>query len=164
MVNDGTVDSAVATVSITVTPVNDAPVAVAQSLSTAEDTALPVTLAGTDVDLDALTYTLVTPPANGTLSGTAPNLVYTPNANSNGADSFTFTVNDGTVDSVAATVSITVTPVNDAPVAVAQSVTTAEDTALPITLAGTDVESATPSPTPSSPSRRTARSAAPPRT
>ena len=69
------------------------------------------------------------PPAHGTLSGTAPNLTYTPAANYNGADSFTFKVNDGTVDSAAATVSITVTAVNDAPVADAQSVTTAEDTA-----------------------------------
>ena len=61
---------------------------------------------------------MVTRPAHGTLSGTAPNLTYTPAANYNGPDSFTFTVNDGTVDSAAATVSITVTPVNDAPVAV----------------------------------------------
>ena len=78
---------------------------------------------------DTLTYTIVTPPAHGTLSGTAPNLTYTPAANYNGPDSFTFKVNDGTVDSATATVSITVTPVNDAPVAIAQSVTTAEDTA-----------------------------------
>ena len=81
------------------TPVNDAPVAVAQSVTTAEDTALPITLAGTDVEGGALTYAIVTAPANGTLSGTAPNLTYTPAANYNGADSFTFKVNDGTVDS-----------------------------------------------------------------
>ena len=90
--------------------------AIAQSVTTAEDTALPITLAGTDVESGALTYAIVAQPANGTLSGTAPNLTYTPTANYNGADSFTFKVNDGTVDSATATVSITVTSVNDAPV------------------------------------------------
>jgi hypothetical protein len=69
------------------------------------------------VDGDALTFTIVTPPAHGTLAGTAPNLTYTPAANYNGPDSFSFKANDGTVDSSPATVSITVTPVNDAPVA-----------------------------------------------
>jgi len=141
--NDGTADSAEATVSITVTPVNDAPMAIAQNLGTAEDTALPITLTGADVDPDTLSYTIVTPPANGTLSGTVPNVTYTPAANFNGSASFTFTVNDGTVDSTTATVSIDVTPVNDTPVAIAQIVSTAEDTALPITLAGTDTDSDT---------------------
>ena len=51
---------------------------------------------------------MVTQPAHGSLSGTAPNLTYTPAANYNGADSFTFKVNDGQADSAAATVSITV--------------------------------------------------------
>ena len=138
--NDGTIDSATATVSITVTPVNDAPVAAAQSVTTAEDTAKAITLTATDVEGSALSYTIVLPPSNGSLSGTAPNVTYTPAANYNGADSFTFKANDGTIDSAAATVSITVTPVNDAPVATAQSVITAEGVALPITLAGTDVE------------------------
>jgi autotransporter-associated beta strand protein len=140
IVNDGTAASELATVSITVTASNDAPVAAAQNVSTAEETALPITLAGTDVDLDALTYAIVTPPANGTLSGSAPNLTYTPAANSNGADSFTFIANDGTGASPPATISITVTPVNDTPVAASQDVTTAEDATLPVTLTGTDVE------------------------
>ncbi len=139
-VNDGTVDSAAATVSITVMAVNDAPVANAQSVSTAEDTAKAITLTATDVDGNSLTYTILTQPANGTLSGTAPNVTYTPAANYFGSDSFTFKGNDGTVDSAAATVSITVTAVNDPPVANAQGVSTAEDTAKAITLTGSDVE------------------------
>jgi VCBS repeat-containing protein len=113
--NDGLATSAAATVSITVTPVNDRPVANEQPVTTPEDTAVAVTLTATDVDLDALTYTVATGPSHGTLSGTAPNLTYTPSANFNGADSFTFTANDGTLTSNAATVSITVTPVNDQP-------------------------------------------------
>ena len=94
-VNDGTVDSNTATVSITVTAVNDPPVATAQSVSTAEDTAVDITLAGTDTDNDTLTYTVVSQPGNGTLTGTAPNLTYTPTANYTGDDSFTFKANDG---------------------------------------------------------------------
>ena len=112
-----TADSAAATVSITVTPVNDPPVANAQAVTTAEDTALAITLTGSDADGNPLTYGVLSAPGHGTFSGTAPNLTYTPAANYNGPDSFTFKVNDGTVDSAAATVSITVTPVNDAPVA-----------------------------------------------
>ena len=85
--------------SITVTPVNDAPVANAQAAATNEDTAKAITLTGSDVDGNPLTYSVVTQPGHGSLSGTAPNLTYTPAANYNGADSFTFKVNDGTVDS-----------------------------------------------------------------
>ena len=133
-VNDGTVDSEPATVSITVTAVNDPPVATAQSVTTNQDTEIAITLAGTDTDNDTLTHTVVDQPTNGVLSGTAPNLTYTPNADYNGADSFTFKVNDGTVDSNTAIVSITVTAVNDPPVATAQSMTTKEDTAVSIML------------------------------
>src|SRR5207253_3766017 len=109
----GTADSAAATVSITVTAVNDAPVAYAQSVITAEDTAKAITLTASDVDGDALTYSIVSGPSHGSLSGAAPNVTYTPAANYNGSDSFTFKANDATADSAAATVSITVTAVNE---------------------------------------------------
>ncbi len=87
---------------------NTAPTATPQSVSTAEDTPLAITLTGTDPESDPLTFAVVTQPGNGTLSGVAPNLTYTPNANYNGADSFTFTASDATLTSAAATVSITV--------------------------------------------------------
>lgn len=106
--NDGTADSAIATVSITVTAVNDAPVADAQSVSVDHNTATAITLTGSDVEGSALTYTVVTNPTNGSLTGTAPSLTYTPNSGYSGSDSFTFTVNDGTADSSAATVTLTV--------------------------------------------------------
>jgi hypothetical protein len=139
-VRDGTLDSTPATISITVTPVNDAPIANDQSITTAEDTPKAITLTASDVDGDPLTWSIVTPPAHGALTGTAPALTYTPAANYNGTDSFTFRVFDGTVYSNIATVTITVTPVNDAPVANAQSVTTAEDTPKAITLTASDVD------------------------
>ena len=115
-VSDGIASPVSAAFVINVINSNFAPVAQAQSVSTDEDTALPVTLTGTDGDDNPLTYSIVTQPANGTLSGTAPNLTYTPNANYNGSDSFTFKVNDGVVDSTIATISITINPINDDPV------------------------------------------------
>jgi hypothetical protein len=138
VVNDGLVGSAPAAVDIAVTPVNDAPVADAQSLSTAEDTPLDILLAGSDLDGDPLTFTVVLSPAHGILGGSAPNLTYTPTANYHGADSFTFVVNDGLESSAPVVVDINVTPVNDAPAADLQSVSTAEDTPLDIVLTGSD--------------------------
>src|SRR5205814_568563 len=104
------------------------------------DSSLAITLTGSDVEGSALSYTIVSAPAHGTLSGAAPNLTYRPATNYNGPDSFTFTVNDGSLNSSAATVSINVTAVNDAPVANAQSVTVIYNTAKAITLTGSDLE------------------------
>jgi len=88
---------------------NQAPAAVAQSITVDENSAdNNITLTGDDPDGDALTYTVVTSPSHGSLSGTAPNLTYTPTADYHGADSFTFKVNDGTDDSAVASISITV--------------------------------------------------------
>ncbi len=127
-------------VSISRAQINHAPVAQNQSVTTNEDTAKAITLVATDPDKNPLTYIIVSGPLHGTLTGSGAGKTYKPAANYNGPDSFTFKANDGRVDSNIATVSITVTPVNDAPVAQNQSVTTAEDTAKAITLAATDVE------------------------
>ena len=107
-------------VNVTVEAVNDAPVAKGQTgenaVKTDEDTEVNITLTATDVDEgDTLTYEVVTQPGHGTLAGTAPNLTYTPAANYSGPDAFAFTVSDGAATSAPATVSITVSPVNDAP-------------------------------------------------
>ena len=139
-VNDGTLDSAVTVVNLTVASVNDAPVAAPQNLSTLEDTPLSLTMTGTDIDGDAMICVVVTPPANGTLSGTPPTMTYTPGANFAGVDSFEFRVHDGVADSGLASVSINVIAVNDMPIAAAQSVSTLEDTPVNVTLSGTDVE------------------------
>jgi len=122
---------------------NDAPVASAQSLTTNEDTVLSGTLpTGSDVDGDRLSYAVKDDASHGSVTiNTDGTFSYTPDANYNGSDSFTYVVNDGTVDSAKATVSVTVTSVNDAPVASAQSVTTNEDTVLSGTLpTGSDVD------------------------
>ena len=116
--NDGTIVSNTATVTLTVTAVNDAPVAQDGSASGNEDTPISGTLVATDVDSLTLTYALGAQAANGTVVvNTDGTYTYTPNPNYNGTDSFTFTANDGTVGSNTATVTLTVTAVNDAPVA-----------------------------------------------
>jgi VCBS repeat-containing protein len=126
-VSDGHGGSASSTLTITIAGVNDAPVAIADSYTTNEDTALVIAATGvlandSDADGDALTAVLVTGPAHGTLTLNANgSFTYTPTANYSGADSFTYKPNDGSADGAPVTVSLTVTPVNDAPVAVADS-------------------------------------------
>jgi len=113
--NDGSLDSAAATVTIKVSAINDAPVANALSLSTNEDTAHTGTLTASDIDSPQLTYTKASNPTNGTVT-VNPNgtFTYTPALNFHGTDSFTFKANDGSLDSAVATVTITVNAVNDA--------------------------------------------------
>ena len=149
-VNDGTVDSASTyTMTIDVDAVNDAPTAANNTVTTNEDTDHTFSASEfgfTDVDGDSLDHvTIETLPSNGTLllSGVAvsagdeiaaadiSNLVFRPAADANGAsyDSFTFSVNDGTVDSASTyTMTIDVDAVNDAPTAANNTVTTNEDT------------------------------------
>ena len=125
---------------LTVNPVEDAPTASAQSVAGNEDAIQTITLAGSDADGDALTYTLATNPSNGTATLSGNVVTYTPNANYNGSDSFTYTVSDGQLTSEAATVDINITPVNDAPMASAQSASGNEDAAQTITMAGSDAD------------------------
>jgi VCBS repeat-containing protein len=137
--SDGRTNSAVATVSLTVTPVNDAPMASTQAVTTVEDAAKAITLSGIDVDGDPLTYIIATGPSHGSLGVlSGASVTYTPATNYFGGDSFTFRVSDGSVMSSPAAVAITVTPVNDAPVASPQSIMTAQNTARGVTLLGAD--------------------------
>jgi Concanavalin A-like lectin/glucanases superfamily/Bacterial Ig domain len=107
--NDGTTDSNTATISITVQgPANDPPVANNQAVTISKNIAKAITLTASDPNNDPLSYSIVTQPAHGTLTGTAPNLNYNPDTDYVGADSFTFKANDGIVDSNIATISITV--------------------------------------------------------
>ncbi len=130
-------------ISLTGSGVNNPPVANGQNVTATEDTPKDITLSGSDSNGDAISFSIVTQPTNGTLSGTPPNVTYTPRANFNGTDSFTFRVSDGMADSPPATVSIAVAAVNDAPVANSQSVTVNEDSSVAITLTGSDVDADT---------------------
>jgi VCBS repeat-containing protein len=137
-----TTDNVAVLLNSTVT--NQAPAAVGDAYSTAEDTARTVAAPGvlgddSDPDGDPLTAVLVAGPSHGTLTLNANgSFTYTPAANFNGSDSFTYRANDGTLTSNLATVTLTVTAVNDAP-----SVTVAPGTVLPGGPCGTDDRSGT---------------------
>jgi VCBS repeat-containing protein len=121
--NDGTADSNIATVTITINPINDPPVANDDYYTTAEETILNITAPGvltndTDPDDDPLTAVIITDVTNGTLTlHTNGSFTYTPDINFNGIDTFTYKANDTINESNTATVYITVTAVNDPPVA-----------------------------------------------
>ena len=110
--------SETAQVTFTVTdgaPANQPPVATPQALVTARDAPLAIVLAATDADGDALTFRISAAPAHGTMSGTPPDLTYTPAPGYAGSDAFAFVANDGVADSVPATVQVMVTAPNSPP-------------------------------------------------
>src|SRR5262249_61651573 len=92
-----------------------APTARCQGVTTPEATPSAITLSGSAPGGRPLNYAVVNGPSRGGLSGSAPNLVYTPSPNFNGVDSFTFKASNGSAESQLATVFIAVSPVNDAP-------------------------------------------------
>ncbi len=108
--NDGSVDSEPVKISLTIdgTPVNHAPTAVAKTISIEMGQSANVMLEGSDPDGDVLTFGVAAQPLHGQLSGTEPNLVYTPTAGYKGPDSFSYTANDGVTPSVAVLVNLTV--------------------------------------------------------
>ncbi|WP_164013863.1 Calx-beta domain-containing protein [Pyxidicoccus trucidator] len=94
---------------------NSRPLANSPSATMTEDSTRVFALTAFDADGDALTWTVVDPPAHGTLTGTLPSPLYRPETNYAGPDSFTFQANDGMETSPLAVATVTVTPVNDAP-------------------------------------------------
>ena len=141
---DGVRYSAAARVALTVNPVNDAPVAAADTYTLDEDTPLNVPPAGvlgndSDLDGDALSASVVSGPSHGTLT-LNPNgsFTYSPVANYNGPDSFTYRAADPSDAGSVATVSLTVRSVNDAPVAVDDVYSTSEEAPLSVIVAGSN--------------------------
>ena len=120
---------------------NTAPIATGQTVTGNEDETQTITLIGSDVDGDNLTYALASNPLNGTTILNGNVVTYTPAANFNGYDNFYFTVSDGEATSETATIHITITAVNDAPTASVLSSSGNEDETQTIALVGNDVDS-----------------------
>jgi large repetitive protein len=139
-VSDGTAEVE-STVTIAIAPVNDAPVAERSENKGDEDQPIKGKVTGTDVDKDALTYTVIGKPRSGNveMDASTGNYTYTPNANFYGPDSFKFEVSDGKLRS-AAEVVLTIAPVNDAPEPKDVAVNTIEDKAVTGTVPATDID------------------------
>lgn len=119
---------------------NDQPVALDQSVTTDINTSVSITLVATDPDGNSLTFSIVSPPSHGVVFGTGPNLVYTPAANYEGSDIFTFKASDGKLDSNVAIVSIIVEAGNNAPIANNDEATTDENTPIVIDILANDID------------------------
>ncbi len=142
-VSDGTL-TAVVHVTVTVTPINDAPTTVTDLATGNEDVPVvldPATLLANDSDPegDALTFLTVGNPVNGVVTIVATGIQFIAPANYNGPASFEYTVTDGALSSVG-TVSLTILPVNDGPATVADAATTNEDVAVMISPLVNDVD------------------------
>jgi VCBS repeat-containing protein len=127
-----------------VSSVNDAPLAVDDGYTVGEDTALTIDAPGvlandSDIEGVALSASLVTDPAHGTVTVNADgSFTYTPTADFSGSDSFSYRTSDGLAESNVATVLITVSPVNDAPVATNDTATTEANQAVAIAVLEND--------------------------
>jgi VCBS repeat-containing protein len=134
------------TFTISVTPVNDAPeiTEVSATIDTDEDNTGSVTLNATDVDGDTITWSIAANGTNGSAvvsgTGVSQTINYTPNADFNGADSFTVQVSDNQATDTLV-VNVTVNAANDAPIVTSDAVTTAtEDEAYGYTVTASDID------------------------
>ena len=139
---DGNGGSDTATVVVTINAVNDAPSAVDDTVTTPEGTSVTILILGNDDDIDGDTLTTVITsngPSNGSVvvnpDGT---ITYKPDVGFNGTDTFVYTVSDGNGGTATATVIVSVTPVNDLPVAANDTAATDEDSPVTISVLGND--------------------------
>ncbi|WP_434950134.1 Ig-like domain-containing protein [Shewanella sp. HL-SH4] len=127
--------------SITVTNVNDAPIANSASVTLSEDSSVMIILTAEDLDNDQLTYDVVNMPVSGTLEQHGTAWLYTPEKDFNGKDSISFTAKDAELTSEAASITINVTAINDEPLAVDDSYSQSLSTDNSYTLAVLDNDS-----------------------
>ena len=141
-ISDGKGGTSTATITVTVAPVNDPPVAANDTAATSEDTPVNIVVLGNDTDLDGDPLSVVAATAgNGTVvinpDGT---VTYTPKANFFGVDTITYTISDGKGGTSTATVTVTVASVNDVPVAINDAATTSEDAPVKIPVLANDTD------------------------
>ncbi|MGP0205250.1 cadherin-like domain-containing protein, partial [Pseudomonas sp. NCHU5216] len=136
-VTDGELVSAPASITLNVTPVNDAPLAGDARFTLEEDSTLAIDLLtlASDIEGDALTVEILSGPQHGQLVMNADGrFTYSPDPDWNGTDGFTYRVTDGELVSAPASITLNVTPVNDAPLVADARFTLEEDSTLAIDL------------------------------
>lgn len=135
------IETDTATVTITVNAVNDAPVAVSDVAQVTEDSAVAISVLANDTDVDStnLTVAEASNGANGSVVLNADGTVtYTPNANFFGTDTFIYTATDGLLVAAPSTVTVTVLPVQDDPIAVDDNATATSGQTTTITVLDND--------------------------
>ncbi len=139
-ISDG-ISQATANITVTVVSDNDSPVAYDDSVSVNEDSSTTINPLNNDIDpdLDTLSIGVVGTPNNGTAVKSGTSIIYTPNADFNGTDSFVYDASDGALSDTGV-ITVTVNAVNDAPVAVNDTLSTNEDTAKTIDTRGNDTD------------------------
>jgi large repetitive protein len=139
-ISDGKGGFSTATITVTVIPVNDPPVAVNDVAATNEDTPLVISPLVNDSDLDGnpLTISAANAPNGTVVINANGTITYTPNANFNGTDVITYTISDGAGSFATATIMVSVAPVNDPPVAIPDAATTLEETPVTVNVLGND--------------------------
>jgi hypothetical protein len=141
--SDGILDSNVATMTVTIRPVNDSPQAQDSNLRLDEDFEKLGSLNGSDIDGDPLTFEIVQNPSQGTVVLIDPQTGeyrYRPSLNYYGTDSFLFVVRDAETSALTATVNIIIDPKNDAPTAKPLSFETLEDSPISSMFQGSDID------------------------
>ena len=141
-VSDGQGGTATGTVAITVSPENDDPIALADSVSTQEDTAVAIDVLSNDSDIDGDALTVATASASHGVVTIQPDgtLSYQPNADFVGTDVIEYSIEDGQGGTSTSVVSVTVTPSNDLPVVTGETASLAEDTTLTIDVLANDID------------------------
>lgn len=130
-----------ATVSITINPVNDPPIAVNDSAATLEDVSVPISVLANDSDVDGtISVTSVTQGTKGSVTTNGTLVTYIPALNTSGADAFTYTISDGQGGTATAAVTVSVSPVNDAPLAVPDNGATRENVSISISVLANDTD------------------------
>ncbi|MBF7073393.1 tandem-95 repeat protein [Glaciecola sp. MH2013] len=140
--SDGTGQTVTGTATVDVTPVNDAPVASDQTLSTQEDTPLTFDplINASDVDGDSLSISGVVASSGSVVINPDGTVTFTPDPNFNGPVAITYLIDDGNGGTVAVTVNINVLAVVDAPIANPDTATTNEDTPVSIDVLANDTD------------------------
>ncbi|MCK5247034.1 tandem-95 repeat protein, partial [Candidatus Bipolaricaulota bacterium] len=140
VVSDGNGGTDTATVTVTVSAVNDPPIAEDDEESTDEESpiSINVLLNDSDPDGDSLIIEAVTSPEHGSVENHGTSLTYTPDLDFSGTDTLTYSVSDVNGGMDTAIVTITVNPINDAPLAQDDSATTDEDTLVSIPVLSND--------------------------
>ena len=142
-ISDGSTFSNTATVTVSIIPQNDAPVANQQTIVTNEDVNIAGTLTANDVDNSSLTFSIVAQGEKGITNiqnATTGSFIYAPYANMNGIDTFYFRANDGILNSNTEKIILLITTVNDTPLAYNQNISTSEDSTTNIVLTGFDID------------------------